>query len=104
MSEPNKHPVDTPREWIRYADGDFQVASREMQTGKPVFHTICFLCQSAAEKYLKGFLISRGWKFEKTKIRVHPGNLCSKIEFRNSKFQIRIFNFEIRERKWTSAI
>jgi HEPN domain-containing protein len=32
----------------------------------PAFRTVCFLCQSAAEKYLKGYLISQGWTLEKT--------------------------------------
>jgi HEPN domain-containing protein len=37
-----------------------------MQRPSPIYHTVCFLCQSAAEKFLKGFLISRGWTLEKT--------------------------------------
>ena len=66
MSEPSRRPVDTPREWLRYAQESLDVAGREMQAEMPAFHTVCFLCQSAAEKYLKGFLISRGWPLEKT--------------------------------------
>lgn len=29
------------------------------------YHTICFLCQGSAEKYLKAYLISQGWELEK---------------------------------------
>ena len=30
------------------------------------YHTICFLCQGSAEKYLKAFLIWNGWELKKT--------------------------------------
>jgi len=66
MTARNNRPVETAQEWLRYAEGDLLVAEREMQTSSPVYHTVCFLCQSAAEKFLKGFLISRGWSLEKT--------------------------------------
>jgi HEPN domain-containing protein len=66
MSDPAKLPVETPQEWLRYAEGDLNVAEREFQSEMPVYHTICFLCQSAAEKFLKGYLIAQGWTLEKT--------------------------------------
>jgi HEPN domain-containing protein len=66
MSDQPKYPVETPKEWLRFAQEDFGVAEREMQHTKPAYHTICFLCQSAAEKFLKGFLIAHGWKLQKT--------------------------------------
>jgi len=59
-------PVETPREWLRYAEGDLAVAEREIESETPTYHTICFLCQSAAEKFLKGYLIAQGWTLEKT--------------------------------------
>ena len=66
MSEPPKRPVETPREWWRYAEEDLSVAEREMQAGSKAYRTICFLCQSAAEKFLKGYLIAQGWTLERT--------------------------------------
>ncbi len=66
MTARNDRPIETPQRWLRYAEGDLLVAEHEMQTPSPVYHTVCFLCQSAAEKFLKGFLISRGWSLEKT--------------------------------------
>ena len=63
--EPQR-PVETPREWLRYAEEDFSVAERERQSQRPAYHTICFLCQGAAEKFLKGYLIAQGWTLEKT--------------------------------------
>jgi hypothetical protein len=58
MSAQARRPVETPREWLRYAEGDLGVAEREMAYEAPAYHTVCFLCQSAAEKLLKGYLVS----------------------------------------------
>jgi HEPN domain-containing protein len=66
MTASNDRPVETPQRWLRFAEGDLLVAEHEMHMSSPVYHTVCFLCQSAAEKFLKGFLISRGWFLEKT--------------------------------------
>ncbi len=66
MSDEDKHPVETPREWLRYAEGELGVAEREMKAESPAYHTICFLCQSSAEKFIKGFLIAQGWALKKT--------------------------------------
>jgi HEPN domain-containing protein len=66
MSARRKLPVETPREWIRHADENLGVAEREMRYDAPAYHTVCFLCQSAAEKYLKGYLVAQGWTLKKT--------------------------------------
>jgi HEPN domain-containing protein len=66
MTASPDRPLETPQQWLRYAAGDLMVAEREMQTPEPVYPTVCFLCQSAAEKFLKGFLIARGWSLQKT--------------------------------------
>jgi len=66
MNDQPKPPVDTPARWIRFAEGDLAVAEREMENTEPVHHTVCFLCQSAAEKFLKGYLIAQGWTLERT--------------------------------------
>ena len=66
MTDHPDRPVETPRQWLRFAAGDLAVAQHEMQQPTPVYHTVCFLCQSAAEKSLKGFLIAQGWPLEKT--------------------------------------
>jgi HEPN domain-containing protein len=44
---------------------------------EPAYHTICFLCQSAAEKALKGYLIAQGWMLEKTHDLVELLELCA---------------------------
>ena len=66
MSDQSKRPVETPREWLHYSQDDIAVAEREMRAEMPVYHVVCFLCQNAAEKALKGYLIAHGWTLEKT--------------------------------------
>lgn len=77
MSDQGKQPVETPRSWVQYALGDLGVAEREMQHTEPAYHTVCFLCQSAAEKLLKGFLIAHGWSLQKTHDVVALLALCA---------------------------
>ncbi len=77
MSDRPKRPVETPKEWIRYALEDLGVAEREIKYTSPAYHTICFLCQSAAEKFIKGFLISQGWVLEKTHDMVALLEFCN---------------------------
>ncbi|GHU75092.1 hypothetical protein AGMMS49992_18340 [Clostridia bacterium] len=53
-------PDDIVREWLRFADNDL-LASEHMLQQHPMLHEIiCFHCQQAVEKYLKGYLISKG--------------------------------------------
>jgi HEPN domain-containing protein len=70
-------PVETPAAWLRFAEENLSVAQREMVHALPAFRTVCFLCQSAAEKYLKGYLISQGWTLEKTHDIVVLLGLCA---------------------------
>ncbi len=77
MNDRPKRPVETSQEWLRYAEEDFGVAEREMLSEEPAYHTICFLCQSAAEKFLKGYLIAQGWMLEKTHDLVELLELCA---------------------------
>ena len=77
MNEQPKRPVETPAEWLRFADENLLVAEQAFASGEPVWHTICFLCQSAAEKYAKGYLIANGWMLAKTHDIVVLLSLCS---------------------------
>ena len=46
--------------WFRFADMDFDTAE-VLQNNRPQhFEIICFHCQQAVEKYLKGYLIFNG--------------------------------------------
>lgn len=44
------------REWIEKAEGDWQVARREMSAPSPVWDAVCFHAQQCAEKYLKALM------------------------------------------------
>jgi len=44
------------REWVRKAEGDWQVANHEAAEASPVNDAVCFHCQQCAEKYLKALL------------------------------------------------
>jgi HEPN domain-containing protein len=52
-------------EWIKFARGDIHFAAWGLQDDYPTYHSICFLCQSSAEKYIKALLLSLGWKLKK---------------------------------------
>ena len=46
------------KEWIEIADTDFAAANHMATTMYPVpYAIVCFHCQQAVEKYLKGFLV-----------------------------------------------
>jgi HEPN domain-containing protein len=48
-------------EWFRYGDNDLTVAEHSALTlNPPPLEIICYHCQQAAEKYLKGYLVFHG--------------------------------------------
>jgi HEPN domain-containing protein len=53
--------LEMAKEWRRYASRDLEVATHTANTMWPTpDEIICFHCQQAAEKYLKGFLVLNG--------------------------------------------
>jgi HEPN domain-containing protein len=77
MSGQPERPVETIQEWLHYAEEDLGVATREFERGGIAYHTICFLCQAAAEKLLKAYLIAHGWMLERTHDVVALLELCA---------------------------
>jgi HEPN domain-containing protein len=53
-------------DWYRFAAEDLAAAKELHQERDGFFHQTCLLCQQSAEKYLKGFLLSQGWKLART--------------------------------------
>lgn len=80
MNDQAKLPVETPQEWLRYANEDLHVAEGAFLDSAPSYHTICFLCQSATEKFLKGYLIAQGWTLEKTHDIIELLEFCGDYE------------------------
>lgn len=54
------------KDWLRFARENILLARSGMKEEFSPYHTICFLCQGSAEKYLKAFLIWNGWELKKT--------------------------------------
>jgi HEPN domain-containing protein len=51
---------------LRFADSDLRGAQLSLDDEDPPVLHVCSSCHQAVEKYLKAYLISRGWRLEKT--------------------------------------
>jgi len=70
--------VELLEEWLQYADEDEEVADVLLREDGPI-NPICFHAQQMAEKYLKGFIVYHGGRFEKTHQLDHLLHLCEEI-------------------------
>lgn len=52
--------LDVARQWISKARSDLLNADNNLSSSQVPYDTVCFHCQQAAEKVLKGFLAARG--------------------------------------------
>ena len=52
--------------WFNKAEKDLITVEHEFFFNDPVYETICFHCQQAIEKFLKGYLIYLGKGYRKT--------------------------------------
>ncbi|MCL2044262.1 MAG: HEPN domain-containing protein [Treponema sp.] len=65
------------QQWIEKADKDLALANHTAKTMWPTPHEIvCFHCQQFVEKYLKGFLVSKGQEPPYTHDLVKLTSLC----------------------------
>lgn len=55
---------DYPKDWIRIAEKDFSRVEKLLEIEDP--EAAGFFLQQAVEKYLKAFLLSRGWRHKRT--------------------------------------
>lgn len=60
---PSHEPIGYPLEWLEKAEQDLRRVSRRLAEGDT--EDAAFHLQQAVEKFLKGFLISNGWKLRK---------------------------------------
>jgi len=67
-------------EWFRFADIDIDTALLLKDMRPQHYEVICFHCQQAAEKYIKGFLISKDQMPPKTHDLDHLCHLCAEHE------------------------
>lgn len=61
----SREEIGLVRNWLNLARENLLFARGGMEADYSPHHTVCFLCQSAAEKYRKAFLIWNGWKLKK---------------------------------------
>ncbi|MFQ5676802.1 MAG: HEPN domain-containing protein [bacterium] len=61
----NSEEIKLISDWLTFAKENLLFARAGMKEDFSPYHTICFLCQGSAEKYLKAFLISKGWELKK---------------------------------------
>jgi len=59
-----KKPADDPLAWFRKADADLRTAEMALNNEDPLPEIACFHAQQCAEKYLKGYLTSKGIPFK----------------------------------------
>lgn len=69
----------TADEWFKLGDSDFRFAKTGFEAND-FFHIICFQCQQAVEKYLKGYLTYHGQRFPKIHHLPRLVRLCWKID------------------------
>lgn len=75
---PDKNRKKLAREWFKKAGDDYLSAQVILREGG-YYGTTCFLAQQIAEKYLKGFLVFGGKKFQKIHDLIKLLNECKKI-------------------------
>lgn len=61
----NEEEIKLVKDWLRFARENLLFARSGMKEEYSPYHTICFLCQNSAEKYIKAFLIWNGWELKK---------------------------------------
>lgn len=54
------------KDWLRLAKENLLVAKSIITAEYAPYHTVCFLCHSSAERYLKAYLIYQEWELKKT--------------------------------------
>lgn len=75
------------REWFEYAKRDLESAKFLMNMHPKPLEIICYHCEQSAEKYLKGYLIIKGKKAEKTHDLVLLNSKCSILEKRFNEIE-----------------
>lgn len=92
--------------WLRFARENLSFARSGMKEDFAPYHTICFLCQGSAEKYLKAFLIWKGWELKKTHDLEDLLAFCMDFEpeFQNLKEECGLLNEYITEARYPSDL
>lgn len=74
------------QEWFDIGDEELKFAKASFKDLGAFYPQICFQCQQAAEKYLKGYLVLKAGKFPKVHDLTHLLKLCAKFDKNLLKF------------------
>ena len=66
MRKRNPEEVELIQNWLSYAKENLLTAKTIIEEEFSPYHTVCFMCQGSAEKYIKAYLIWNGWILKKT--------------------------------------
>ncbi len=66
MNAPRDPSRELAKRWFHKAENDLLNVANNLRAERYAGDTVCFHCQQAAEKYLKGFLAWHGVPFAKT--------------------------------------
>ena len=101
----NKEEIKLIENWLRFARENILYARAGMKEDFAPYHSICFLCQGSAEKYLKAYLIWNGWELKK----IHNMNnllaFCTDYDstFENLREECVLLNKYITETRYPGA-
>lgn len=76
----NEEEIALVKDWLRFARENLLFAKSGMKEDFSPYHTICFMCQGSAEKYLKAFLIWKGWELKKIHDLSKLLDFCNKYD------------------------
>ncbi len=98
----NEEEIKLVKDWLRFARENLLFAHSGMKEDYAPYHTICFLCQGSAEKYLKAFLIWNGWELKKIHDMGDLLTFCIDFdpEFENLKEECGLLNEYITEARY----
>lgn len=76
------------QEWFKKANNDLRNAEILLNCGdnEIPYDTLCFHCQQASEKYIKGYLICKGMDFPKTHNLADLIGICNQTDISFSKY------------------
>lgn len=69
-----------PSEWFRKADADLRIAELALNDEAPLAEIACYHAQQCAEKYLKGYLVSKQIPFKFVHELAYLVKLCLKTD------------------------
>jgi len=76
----NEEEIKLIEVWLKFAKENLLYARAGMKEDFSPYHTICFLCQGSAEKYLKTYLIWNGWELKKIHDLSELLDFCNKYD------------------------